>query len=241
MEKQTIQREENDVNHQQGEDGKEDRNETSNKSTPLKNDESIKKDDGDNNIDNVTIKEECVKSSSESKSTLVGNEKSKDVEKKISKEKNSKEKDKIHGQDTQGQDTPSSKESIDFKMKKSNDTASSSSSSKTKTITKKSESSKPQKLKVHFVAVGSAPMMKKSKFLISPQESFARLQEKLSKMLQLNKESSSSSSATNSNSLFLYLHQSFVPSPEDLIGDLHDLFSVRGELVLHYSLQEAWG
>ena len=80
-------------------------------------------------------------------------------------------------------------------------------------------------------------MMKKTKFLISPQESFARLQEKLSKMLQLNKESS----PTNSNSLFLYLHQSFVPSPEDFIGDLHDLFSVRGELVLHYSLQEAWG
>jgi hypothetical protein len=27
------------------------------------------------------------------------------------------------------------------------------------------------------------------------------------------------------------LHQSFVPSPEDLIGDLFDLFSVRNELI----------
>ncbi len=107
----------------------------------------------------------------------------------------------------------------------------------TKSQQNNSEPTKQQKLKVHFVAVGSAPILKKSKFLISPKESFARLQEKLSKMLQL-KDSSSSSSSSN---LFLYLHQSFVPSPEDLIGDLHSLFSVREELILHYSLQEAWG
>ena len=79
-------------------------------------------------------------------------------------------------------------------------------------------------------------MLKKAKFLISSKESFARLQEKLSKMLQLKDKTSSTSSH-----LFLYLHQSFVPSPHDLIGDLHSLFSVRGELILHYSLQEAWG
>ncbi len=96
---------------------------------------------------------------------------------------------------------------------------------------------KPQKVKVHFVAVGSAPLMKKAKFLISPKESFSRLQEKLTKMLQLK----DSSNTKSTNHLFLYLHQSFVPSPEDLIGDLNDLFSVRGELILHYSLQEAWG
>jgi hypothetical protein len=107
--------------------------------------------------------------------------------------------------------------------------------------------------------VGSAPLMKKSKFLISPKESFCRLQEKLMKMLQLNTSSTSSTSGAiaagktattttattainnNTNHLFLYLHQSFVPSPEDLIGDLFDLFSVRNELILHYSLQEAWG
>ncbi len=94
------------------------------------------------------------------------------------------------------------------------------------------------KVKVHFVAVGSAPIMKKTKFLISSKVSFSGLQSKLTKMLQL---SSLSSDGSNSNHLFLYIQQSFVPSPEDLIGDLNELFSVRGELIIHYSLQEAWG
>jgi len=110
----------------------------------------------------------------------------------------------------------------------------------------KSSSTKPQKIKVHFVAVGSAPLMKKNKFLIAAKEPFSTLQDKLSKMLQIkeNKDAITTLSSDNSNSrsnLFLYLHQSFVPSPEDLVGDLSDLFSVRGELILHYSLQEAWG
>jgi ubiquitin-like protein ATG12 len=42
-------------------------------------------------------------------------------------------------------------------------------------------------------------------------------------------------------SLFLYCNSAFVPSPDELVGDLNDCFSVRGELVIHYSLQEAWG
>jgi ubiquitin-like protein ATG12 len=95
---------------------------------------------------------------------------------------------------------------------------------------------KISKVKVHFVAVGSAPIMKKTKFLISSKVSFSGLQQKLMKMLQL-----SSSDASNNNHLFLYIQQSFVPCPEDLIGDLNELFSVRGELIIHYSLQEAWG
>ncbi len=128
-----------------------------------------------------------------------------------------------------------SKEITNKSNSSSNDTTPIVSKSTTNNVKAKPEESiKPQKLKVHFVAVGSAPIMKRSKFLISPKESFARLQEKLSKMLQLNDKASS-------NHLFLYLHQSFVPSPEDLIGDLHDLFNVRDELILHYSLQEAWG
>jgi hypothetical protein len=59
------------------------------------------------------------------------------------------------------------------------------------------------------------------------------------KMLKL------SSASTQDNHLFLYISESFVPSPEDSIGDLGDLFSSRGssglELKVNYSLQEAWG
>jgi len=104
----------------------------------------------------------------------------------------------------------------------------SSSSSKS---TNNSTTTPNQKVKIHFCAVGSAPLMKKSKFLLSRKEPFRILQEKMRRMLQL----------PPSSALFLYINSCFVPSPMDYIGDLNDLFSVRGELQIHYSLQEAWG
>ena len=88
-----------------------------------------------------------------------------------------------------------------------------------------------KKQKVHCIAVGNAPLMKKSKFLISSNESFGIFQKRLEKMLKL----------PTGSSLFMYIHQSFVPSPDDLVGDLGDLFGVNSELKIHYSLQEAWG
>jgi ubiquitin-like protein ATG12 len=90
----------------------------------------------------------------------------------------------------------------------------------------------PKKVKVHFVAVGSAPIMKKTKFQIGADERFAAVTTFLRKMLKL---------SGSGSSLFLYCHSSFVPSPDQLVGELSDCFSVRDELVIHYSLQEAWG
>jgi len=92
-----------------------------------------------------------------------------------------------------------------------------------------------KRVKIHFIPVGIAPQMKQRRFQISGNGQFSTLQEKLRKMLQL-----------TSSQLFLYINESFVPSPDDLIGDLGDLFSVRGakgelELKVNYSLQEAWG
>jgi len=92
-----------------------------------------------------------------------------------------------------------------------------------------------KRVKIHFIPVGSAPQMKQRRFQISGNGQFSTLQEKLRKMLQL-----------TSSQLFLYINESFVPSPDDLIGDLGDLFSARGakgelELKVNYSLQEAWG
>lgn len=101
-----------------------------------------------------------------------------------------------------------------------------------------------EKIKVHLVAVGRAPILKKSKFLMNADDRFAVAIAFLRKVLKL-----SSSSATTSNnttgikasSLFLYVNAAFVPSPDERIGDLFDCFGSRGELVIHYSLQEAWG
>ncbi|GFH54902.1 hypothetical protein CTEN210_11378 [Chaetoceros tenuissimus] len=87
------------------------------------------------------------------------------------------------------------------------------------------------KVKIHLVAVGSAPILKKSKFLLNATSPFSTLQNRLRKMLQL----------TDKDTLYLYVQQSFTPCSEDWIGDLNDLYNIRGELQIHYSLQEAWG
>jgi ubiquitin-like protein ATG12 len=87
------------------------------------------------------------------------------------------------------------------------------------------------KVKVHFVAVGAAPIMKKTKFQISGDSRFASVLSFLRKMLKLEA----------GQSLFLYCNSSFVPSMDQLLLDLRDTFAVRDELVVHYSLQEAWG
>jgi ubiquitin-like protein ATG12 len=96
---------------------------------------------------------------------------------------------------------------------------------------------KSEKVKVHLVAVGSSPILKKSKFLMNADDRFAVAIAFLRKVLKL----SSGTNAATASSLFLYVNAAFVPSPEERIGDLFDCFGTRGELVVHYSLQEAWG
>lgn len=100
------------------------------------------------------------------------------------------------------------------------------------TTTTTTTSSENQKVKVHFVAVGAAPIMKKTKFQIGADQRFAAVTSFLRKMLKL---------TGSGSSLFLYCNSAFVPSPDERVGDLSDCFSIRGELVIHYSLQEAWG
>ena len=103
--------------------------------------------------------------------------------------------------------------------------------------TKTNTNPKPEKIKVHLVAVGSAPILKKSKFLMNADDRFVVAIDFLRKLLKL----SSGAGGAASASLFLYVNAAFVPSPDERIGDLFDCFGIRGELVLHYSLQEAWG
>jgi ubiquitin-like protein ATG12 len=106
------------------------------------------------------------------------------------------------------------------------------------------------KVKIHFVAVGSAPILKRTKFQISADQRFAAVHVFLRKLLKLpsidNHSSSSSSSSSNTssrNNLFLYCCSAFVPSPDHLVGELRDSFANvhTNELVIHYSIQEAWG
>jgi ubiquitin-like protein ATG12 len=101
-----------------------------------------------------------------------------------------------------------------------------------------------KKIRVHLVAVGMAPILKQSKFLMNADDRFAVAIAFLRKVLKLSSSSTTSNITTSgikASSLFLYVNAAFVPSPDERIGDLFDCFGSRGELVIHYSLQEAWG
>jgi ubiquitin-like protein ATG12 len=90
-----------------------------------------------------------------------------------------------------------------------------------------------EKVKVHFVPVGSVPILKKTKFQIAADQRFASVYSFLRKVLKLH----------SGDALFLFLQSAFCPGPEELLGDLNACFSLqqRGELVIHYSFQQAWG
>ena len=85
-----------------------------------------------------------------------------------------------------------------------------------------------QKVKIHLVAVGSAPILKKTKFQIGADQRFASVVQFVRKLLKV-------------ETVFLYCQSAFVPAPDQLVGDLAACLAVRDELVVHYSLQEAWG
>jgi ubiquitin-like protein ATG12 len=130
------------------------------------------------------------------------------------------------------QDTPSAAVPNEDASSGSSPPSSSAQQNETFDDPKRSKTKPTDKIKVHFVAVGSAPLMKKTKFSIGADQRFAAVATFLRKMLKLNETGSS---------LFLYCSSCFVPSPDELLAELNDAFSVRGELVIHYSLQEAWG
>jgi len=90
-----------------------------------------------------------------------------------------------------------------------------------------------RKVKVHFVPVGSAPILKKTKFQISADQKFAAVHSFLRKLLKRHGD--------KPPPLFLYLTSAFCPSQEENVGELEECFAKRGELIVHYSLQEAWG
>ncbi len=93
------------------------------------------------------------------------------------------------------------------------------------------------KVKVHFIPVGNAPIMKRTKFLVAKVETFASLQNRLRKLIMQPILIQNHTTPP----LFMYLHTCFVPSLEDTVGNLFELYHTNQELKVHYSLQEAWG
>lgn len=40
---------------------------------------------------------------------------------------------------------------------------------------------------------------------------------------------------------FLYVNQSFAPSPDQIVRNLYDCYETDGKLILHYCKSQAWG
>eukprot|EP00753_Platysulcus_tardus_P021355 PLAT8865.1.p2 GENE.PLAT8865.1~~PLAT8865.1.p2 ORF type:complete len:103 (-),score=21.99 PLAT8865.1:108-416(-) len=89
----------------------------------------------------------------------------------------------------------------------------------------------PDNVKLHFQAVGGAPILRKKKFRVRSDEKFARVITWLRKQLSLKPDAP----------LFVYCSSAFAPSPDETLGPLYACFQSGNELKLQYGLTGAWG
>lgn len=89
------------------------------------------------------------------------------------------------------------------------------------------------KVRVRFKAVGNAPRMKKNKFYIGANETFAVLKSFLRRQLKLGSDAQ----------LFLYCNSSFAPGLDQDIGTLYSCFKERttNDLIVDYGTTGAYG
>nr|XP_046256092.1 ubiquitin-like protein ATG12 isoform X2 [Scatophagus argus] len=80
-------------------------------------------------------------------------------------------------------------------------------------------------------AVGDTPIMKTRKWAVERGRTVQSLSQFISRFLKLDA----------SEQLFIYVNQSFAPSPDQDVGVLFDCFGSDSKLVLHYCKSQAWG
>ncbi|KAI5652166.1 ubiquitin-like autophagy protein apg12 domain-containing protein [Phthorimaea operculella] len=95
------------------------------------------------------------------------------------------------------------------------------------------EAQKSDKVKIDILlkATGNAPIMKKKKWAVDAEKPIGWIMEFVKKYLKLEPE----------EKLFLYVNQTFAPSPDQLVKNLYECFGTDGKLVLHYCKSQAWG
>lgn len=100
----------------------------------------------------------------------------------------------------------------------------------------------PDKIIVSFKATGSAPVLKVSKFRVKREgTTFDYITSFLRRQLS-GGYGKSAAVATTPPSLFLYLNSSFSPRPDETLENLYRCFATSdGQLLISYSLVEAWG
>ncbi|CAL8290286.1 unnamed protein product [Merluccius merluccius] len=88
-----------------------------------------------------------------------------------------------------------------------------------------------KKIDVLLKAVGDTPIMKTKKWAMEKGRTIQSLSQFIAKFLKLDP----------SEQLFIYVNQSFSPSPDQEVGVLFECFGSDGKLVLHYCKSQAWG
>ncbi|XP_018415087.1 PREDICTED: ubiquitin-like protein ATG12 [Nanorana parkeri] len=88
-----------------------------------------------------------------------------------------------------------------------------------------------RKIDVLLKAVGDTPIMKNKKWTIEKTRTVQGLMDFIKKYLKMD----------SSEQLFIYVNQSFAPSPDQEVGILYECFGSDGKLVLHYCKSQAWG
>lgn len=119
---------------------------------------------------------------------------------------------------------------------------------------------------VYFRPVGSAPLLKQTKFKISSHQKFQAIADFLYRQLTSGSSPEAPSPPTASPTsmpveassgsggmaernqtgacpagLFLYVNSSFAPAGDEVVGNLFACFAVDNTLIVNYSLTPAWG
>ncbi|KAH9519797.1 Ubiquitin-like protein [Bulinus truncatus] len=80
------------------------------------------------------------------------------------------------------------------------------------------------KVDILLKPAGDAPIMKKKKWTVDRTKKICWVSDFIKKYIKIEP----------SDSLFLYVNQSYAPSPDTDIGSIFDCFGSDGKLVLHY-------
>jgi ubiquitin-like protein ATG12 len=90
---------------------------------------------------------------------------------------------------------------------------------------------KLEQLKLHFLAVGGAPILKKNKFQVRENMLVSEMLVFLRRTLKIR----------DGDPIFLYINSAFAPSLDQALRSLYESFQVNGELVLQYAITSSWG
>ncbi|KXJ68958.1 autophagy protein 12-like [Aedes albopictus] len=95
----------------------------------------------------------------------------------------------------------------------------------------KVEKQEAKKIDIILHATGSAPILKQKKWAVDQEKPISAIIKFIHKYLKLEP----------GEKLFLYINQTFAPSPDQIIKNLYDCYGANGKLVLHYAKSQAWG